>query len=71
MLNLENYTRTSTFVPLLNSNTWDRWGINSGRMMQEPPRKYTKNCLSGDPRPDGKTMYRMTQGRWELLIGDK
>jgi hypothetical protein len=29
-------------VPLLNCNTLDRWGINSGRITQEPPRKYTK-----------------------------
>jgi hypothetical protein len=59
MLNLKNYTRTSTLVPLLNSNTLERWDINSGRMMQELPTKYTKptytkNCLNGDPRLDGK-----------------
>jgi len=40
-------------------NTLERWDINSGRMMQEPPRKYTKptytkNCLIEDPRLDGK-----------------
>jgi len=31
----------------------------------------TKNDLRGEPRLDGKMMWRMTYDRWGLLIGDK
>jgi hypothetical protein len=45
-------------------------------MMQETPRKYTKptytiNDLKRDPRLGGKVMWRTSQGKRELLTGDK
>jgi hypothetical protein len=48
----------------MNSKALDGWDIYSGWMMQERPRKYTKPTYTikdptGDPRLDGKMMYRM------------
>jgi len=45
-------------------------------MTQGTPRKYTKptytkNGLRGNPRLDGKMMYRMTPERWKFLTGGK
>jgi hypothetical protein len=61
MLNIKNYTRMSTLVPLLNCNILDVCDIYREWMMQGTPRKYakptcTKNDIRADPRPDGKMM---------------
>jgi len=61
MLNLKNYARMSTLVPLLNCTVLDVRDIGRGWMMQETPRKYakptcTKNDIRADPRPDGKML---------------
>jgi len=63
MLNLKNYTSTSTLViklQHLRQMGHQQWK-NAARTTEKTYiHTYTKNCLTGDPRLDGKMMYRMT-----------
>lgn len=76
--NLKNHTKTSTPVPLLNTNALDGWNIYSRRMMQETPRKYNKPAnlhqkkkyLKEGPRLHGNiwSIRKMGIVKWGLVV---
>jgi len=49
-------------------HTADEWGKKHKKSTHPT---YTKNGLQGNPRLDGKMMYRMIEESLELLTGDK